>query len=419
MMKLRKLVVVVCACAAVVLAAADAGAQAAGRVAGKVVDVEGNPIEGVQVTITTADLVNYEDTATSNKKGRFMVAHSDSTLTYTYKLEKDGFEVLVEKVRATLGGATQQTFVMRPTGSGGGTANPAAMLRGLAADVFNSGVEAQNAGDLETAAERYAKAAELDPTLAAPYAGLAGVYYLQGRFSESAVAAEKALELDPSDARALQIRYDAYRKDGDPRAEEAAAALKTAGVDSEAAGRVYNEAIDVYRAGDRVKARALLEEAAAVDPTLVQPHVFLAAICNEDGDTECALREVEAALALEPDNTLAVRLAYDMAAARGDDEVEMELAATLVEVDSEYAAEELFKRGVEHYDAGLYDQAAGLMSLVLQVRPDDPKAIFILGMASFNKGNTEAARTNLERFVELAPDGPDAAIAKELLSYSQ
>jgi len=418
-MKLRKLIVVVCACAVLVLAAADAGAQAAGRVAGKVLDVEGNPIVGVAVTITTPELENYVDAATSNKKGRFIVGHSNATFTYTYKLEKEGYEVLVEKVKANVGGSTQRTFVMRPAGSGGGPVNPAAVLRGQAADVFNSGVEAQNAGDLETAAERYAKAAELDPTLAAPYAGLAGVFYLQGKFSESAAAAEKALELDASDARALQIRYDAYRKDGDPRAETAAAALKTAGVDSEAAGRVYNEAIDVYRAGDRAKARALLEEAVTVDPSLVQPHVFLGAICKEDGDIECARREVDAVLALEPDNALAVRLAYDMAVARGDDEVEMQYAAKLAEVDPDYAVEELFNRGVEHYDAGLYDDAAGLMNLVLQVRPDDPKAVFILGMASFNKGDTEAARTNLERFIELAPDDPDAAIAKELLSYSQ
>jgi len=417
-MQNQKFVVVVCMCVVALLAAADAGAQA-GRVAGKVVDVEGKPIEGVQVTITTAELENFHDTATSNKKGRFMVGHANATFTYTYKLEKEGYEVLVEKVKAHVGGSTQRTFVMRPAGSGTGAANPATMLRGQAANVFNSGVEAQNAGDLETAAERYAKAAELDPTLAAPFSGLAGVYYLQGKYAEAAAAAEKALELDASDSRAMQIRYDAYRKDGDPRAEEAAAVLKAAGVDSEAAGRVYNEAIDVYRAGDRAKARALLEEAVTVDPTLVQPHVFLGAICREDGDIECARREVDAVLALEPDNALAVRLAYDMAVARGDDEVEMQYAAKLVEVDPDYAAEELFKRGVEHYDASLYDEAAGLMNLVLQARPDDPKAIFILGMASFNKGDTEAARTNLERFIELAPDDPDAAIAKELLSYSQ
>ncbi len=418
-MKFREIVVVVCVCAAAVLAAADASAQAAGRVAGKVVDVEGNPIEGVQVTITTADLVNYEDTATSNKKGRFMVGHSNATFTYTYKLEKEGYEVLVEKVRANVGGSTQRTFVMRPAGSAqvrripppcSGDRRPMSSTR-----VSRRRTPATSRPPPSATPRRPSSI----PTLAAPFAGLAGVYYLQGKFAESAAAAEKALELDASDARALQIRYEAYRKDGDPRAEEAAAALKTAGVDSEAAGRVYNEAIDVYRAGDRAKARALLEEAVTVDPTLVPPHVFLGAICKEDGDIECARREVEAVLALEPDNALAVRLAYDMAVARGDDAVEMELAAKLAEVDPDYAVEELFKRGVEHYDAGLYDEAAGLMELVLKVRPDEPKAIFILGMAAFNKGDTGSARAYLERFILLAPDDPDAAIAKELLSYSQ
>lgn len=418
-MQNRKLIVVLCVCAVLTLVAADAGAQAAGRVAGKVVDVEGNPIAGVRVTITTDSLANYQDTATSNKKGRFMVGHADATFTYTYKLEKEGYEPLVAKLRATVGGATQRTFVMKPAGSGGGAQDQAAMLRGQAAVVFNSGVEAQNAGDLDTAAEKYAKAAELDPTLAAPYTGLAGVKYLQGDFAGAAEDAEKALTLDPADTRALQIRYDAYRKADDPRAEEAAAALKAAGGDSEAAGRVYNEAVDAYRTGDRAAAKKLLEEAVAVDPGLVQPHVFLAAICNEEGDVDCAEREVEAVLAVEPDNALAVRLAYDMAVARGDDEVEMEYAARLAEVDPEYALEELFKRGVEHYDASLYGEAAGLMEIVLQIKPDEPRAVFILGMAAFNTGDTEAATTHLERFIELAPDDPDAAIAKELLSYSQ
>jgi len=416
-MQVRKFAVVLCACAAVAMVAADAGAQSAGRVAGKVVDVEGNPIEGVQVTITTADLVNYKETATTSKKGRFMVGHTDTTFTYTYMFEKEGYEALVEKVKVNMGQTTQMTFVMRPAGSGGGAQNPAAMLRGQAAEVFNSGVEAQNAGDLATAAERYTKAAELDATLAAPHTGLAAVYYLQEQYAESAAEAERALALDPSDARALQIRYDAYRKGGDPRADAAAAALKTTGGDTEAAGRVYNEAIDAYRAGDRVKARSLLEEAVVVDPSLVQPHVFLAAMCSEDGDLDCAQRELDTVFVLEPDNALAARLAYEMAVKRGDAKDEVRLAAKLVEVDPEYAGEHLFARGVEHYDAGLYDEAADLMNLVLQVRPDEPKAVFILGMASFNKGDTEAARVNLERFIELAPDDPDVAIARELLNY--
>jgi tetratricopeptide (TPR) repeat protein len=418
-MQARKVAVVLCVFAAVTMVAADAGAQAAGRVAGKVVDVEGKPIEGVRVTITTADLDNYEETATSSKKGRFMVGHTDTTLTYTYKFEKEGYEALVEKVKVNAGQTTQMTFVMLPAGSVGGSQNPTATLRGQAADVFNSGVEAQNAGDLATAAERYARAAELDATLAAPHTGLAAVFYLQEQYLESAAEAEKALALDPADARALQIRYDAYRRAGDPRAAAAAAALKATGGDTEAAGRVYNEAIDVYQAGDRVKARSLLEEAVVVDPLLVQPHVFLAAVCGEDGDLDCAQRELDTVFVLEPDNALATRLAFEMAVTRGDVDEELRLAAKLVEVDPEYAVEHLFARGVEHYDASQYTEAIALMNLVLQVRPDEPKAVFILGMASFNMGDTAAARVNLERFIELAPDDPDAAIATEILSYAQ
>ena len=54
----------------------------------------------------------------------------------------------------------------------------------------------------------------------------------------------------------------------------------------------------------------------------------------------------------------------------------------------------------------------------LRARPDEARAHFVLGMASFNLGDAENARTHLTRFVELAPDDPDAAIAHELLQYS-
>lgn len=419
-MQCRSVVAVLFLVVAVALVPVLADAQAAGRVSVKLVDVDGKPIQGVKVTITTPSLENYLETTETNKKGRFVVAHADATYTYTYRMEKEGYETLVEKVRPAVGGVSQATFVMKPAGSGGsGGQGQGAQLSGTAAYVYNQGAEAQNAGDLETAAERYAKAAELDPTLAAPLVGLAAVYFLQERYGESAAAAEKALVLDPSDSRAMQIRYEAYRRAGDPRAKAAASALKASGGDSDAAGRIYNEAVDAFQAGDHATARKHLEDAVAVDPGMVQPHALLAAICGEQGDLECADREIEAVFALEPDNALAVRLAYEIAVVRGETGVELEMAEKLVVVDPAYAGEKLFNRGVAHYDANRFGEAVATMNLALQVRPDDPKVLFILGMASFNNGDHEAARVNLERFIEMAPDDPDAAIAKEILSYIQ
>jgi tetratricopeptide (TPR) repeat protein len=392
-------------------------AQAAGRLSARVIDHEGNPIPGVEVTVTTPDLEEYEERATTNKKGKFLMSHTDTTLSYTYRLEKEGFQAVVERVRVNTGAVTQVTFRMLPEGS----RSPDQPLppEGQAALAYNAGVEAQLAGDLETAVQRFRRSIELDPTAAIPHTGLAGVYFIQEKWMEAAAEAEKALELDPADQRALQIRYEAYMGAGETAlAAEAAEALSTTDASSEVAGRAYNDAVDAYQQGDRATARRMLEEAVMVNPGLVRPHVFLAAICREEGDLDRAEQEVMATLEIEPNNALALRLGYEIAALQGDLETEVAMAGRLADADPEYAGDHFLPRAVELYDANQFAGAAAIAAQVVKVRPEDAKAHFILGMASFNTGDSETAREHLERFIELAPDDPDAAIARELLSYS-
>jgi regulator of sirC expression with transglutaminase-like and TPR domain len=73
-------------------------------------------------------------------------------------------------------------------------------------------------------------------------------------------------------------------------------------------------------------------------------------------------------------------------------------------------------RSIDLYDADHVAETAVLASLVLQVRPDAARAHFILGMASYQRGILETAHDHLERFVELAPDDPDAAVARDILN---
>jgi tetratricopeptide (TPR) repeat protein len=155
-----------------------------------------------------------------------------------------------------------------------------------------------------------------------------------------------------------------------------------------------------------------------VSPDLVNARVFLAAMCREQGDLDCAMEEVAAVLEREPANPLALRLGFEISAVLGDWETEKAMADKLVEADPEYAGGEFLSRSIELYDGNQFAEAASLAELVLEIRPDDAKAHFICGMARFNSGDPENARDHLARFVELAPDDPDAAIAKELLSYS-
>jgi tetratricopeptide (TPR) repeat protein len=59
-------------------------------------------------------------------------------------------------------------------------------------------------------------------------------------------------------------------------------------------------------------------------------------------------------------------------------------------------------------EAGVYDRLSTLL-------PDEPVIFLQLGQASFSAGDTEAAITAWERFLELAPDDPSAPLVEQQL----
>ena len=63
--------------------------------------------------------------------------------------------------------------------------------------------------------------------------------------------------------------------------------------------------------------------------------------------------------------------------------------------------------------------AALELEYVLKADPELARAHYLLGMAYFNSGRVEEGRSHLERFIELAPEDPDAEIARGLLAYEE
>ena len=100
-----------------------------------------------------------------------------------------------------------------------------------------------------------------------------------------------------------------------------------------------------------------------------------------------AAAEAEEALAIDPTDVRAMQLRFDAYRLAGND------------VKAEEAAQALEK--------------------VLEVEPDHARAHYLLGVALFNTGQTGPASEHLRRFIELAPDDPDAVIAKDLLAYAE
>jgi tetratricopeptide (TPR) repeat protein len=407
---------------ALVATANDAAAQAAGRISGTVSDQAGNPIEGVQVTALSPSLDSFKIEKTTNKKGKFVIAFTDSGLRYVIEIKKDGYQTIMAPINPVAGQTQLVEYVLLPAeGDEQGAASRAAMTgASRAVLVYNEGVEAQRAGDLELAAKKYNEAAGMNPDLAAPHTSLAAIAHMQGDYPAAAAEAEKALVIDPTDARAMQIRFDAYRLAGDKeKAKEAEQAIRELGGLSETAARIFNEGAEAYNTGDMATAISKFQQAADLDPTLVQARLVLAKLYLSQGSLSEALARAEEVVALEPDNGDALRIAYDSALRLGDTEKAAKALDGLAVSDPEWAATGLFQIAVELYNSDRIEEAAQALERVLQVQPDHARAHYLLGVALFNSGQTEAAAGHLQRFIELAPDDPDAAIAKDLLTYAE
>ena len=399
----------------------DAAAQAGGRISGKVEDQAGNPIEGVQVTALSPSLDSFKIEKTTNKKGKFVLAFTDSTASYVIELKKEGYQTIVAPINPVPGQTRLVEYVLLPAQGDEQAAAEKAALSGAGRAIlaYNEGVEAQRAGDLELAAKKYSEAAEINPELAAAHTSLAAVAHMQGDYEGAAAEAEKALAIDPTDARAMQLRYDAYRLAGDDaKAKEAEQALRELGGLSETAARIFNEGADAYNAGDITTAISKFQQAADLDPSLVQARLVLAKLFFSEGNLSEALARAEEVVALEPDNGEALRIAYDSALRLGDTEKAARALDGLAVSDPEWAATGLYQLAVELYNNNQAEAAAQALERVIQVDPDHAKAHYLLGVAQFNTGQTETATEHLQRFLELAPDDPDAAIAKDLLAYA-
>jgi len=403
------------------------GAAELGRVVCKVMDLDDNPIKGATVTVTTDEKESFLLSRETNRKGRCTINLTDATYEYDFKVEAEGYQPITVKVKPQIGGISERVFKLAPVGTGaaGGMDLNQEDLDNMAIGskalrTYNEGVEAQNAGDLDTAMAKFSEASELDPEMEPAFTQVAAVAILQGDYEAAAVAAEKAVSLDSTSFRALHVRYEAYRKLGDEdKAEEAAKALRAAGDVHDAAARVYNDAVDAYNEGNVEQAKATFREALELDPELLAAYKTLAGLYIKERNGREAAAMARAVLEREPDNVNAMKILYDASSIAKDDAGVKEALAKLVVADPKWAASGLFEHARKLYDEGDTDGARAVVTELLKVQEDHAGAHYIMGLCLNIAGDVDGAKQHLQRFLELEPDHPEAPIAKEILSYYQ
>jgi Tfp pilus assembly protein PilF len=387
-----------------------------GRLVGKIVDKEGKPIQGVTVTATSPQVPKFKEVLTTDKKGLFVVDFSQIDVTYHYRFEKAGYQTLETNQDWSLEGTERHEWTLVPaTAPAAGDMAPVSTSE-PAALAFNGGVTALKAKDYPTAEAKFKEAVGQDPNLVRGWIALSAVQVQTGHNKEAAEAAEKAIALGSQDEAVLTSRWQAYRnlKD-DAKAAAALKDLEKVGRRAEEAKKFHNEAVALVKAGDNAGAFAKFQEALNIDPTLQASQLGLATAAFKLGRNAEAATAAETVLKVDPKNQAAIRLRYNACLGLGDKERLVEALMSLSAVEPAIAANGLLKLAFEAYDANDKVKTKERFLKVLVVDPNQPLAHYYLAMAYVNEGDTQEAKSHLERFLTLAPNSPEANTAREML----
>lgn len=366
---------------------------------------EGVPLAGVEVTLDDPEGVQAA-AATTDKRGRFSLEVPAGE--YVIAFAGEGYARFETRLPVAEGQGQVITIELLDAEAG---------RRSAAAQEFNAGLAALEAGDRAAARERLLAAAELDPTLPDPHRVLAGVYLDEGAWADAARSAETFLAARPGDRQAQLAAYEAYRKLDD--GAKVVAMRGALGADPELAGKLavqaFNEGALAEQRGDAETAAARFEEALGLDAGLAAAHFGLATVQHRAGRRDEALATLAGGLALEPDSVQGRRLGFVIHDAGDDRQAAAAALDAYAEVDPDGAAEILFKRAEADFKAGDAEAARRGFERLLEVAPEHAGAHHLLGLA-YLTSDAEAARRHLRRFLELAPADPEAEAVREILA---
>jgi tetratricopeptide (TPR) repeat protein len=390
-----------------------------GRLIGRVEDPDGNPIEGVNVRATSEEVPGFDVLEVTDRKGVFKLDFEQIDVVYTYVFSKPGYATLRIDQTWEKDGTAHDTFVLTPGEDATLDANAPVTESSEAAAAYNAGVAAFESQDYATAEAKFAETVKADAELRQGWMAL-GLAALQEKHYETAAeATEKAIELGSTDPAVLRARWEAYRQLGDEaKTAQAQAELERIGELAKEAKRIYNDGVHLLKEGDKEAAFATFKEALAADPNLKEAQIAVSTTGLEIGRNQEALDAAIEVLKDDPGNADALRLRYNAALALNDPDLVVDALVDLAPVEPEAVKQNLWLLAMAAYDANDMDAAERRFKKVLQVDPTKAQAHYLLGLICLGRPDAkEETRQHLERFLELAPDDPDAAAARDILDY--
>lgn len=176
----------------------------------------------------------------------------------------------------------------------------------------------------------------------------------------------------------------------------------------------YNEAVKYMESKEYDKAISLLKEAVALDGSLYQAYFEMGKIYYLKNMFEEALAPLNRTISLKEDFVPAHRLlaaTYDKLGKREEGERYSKIAKELAGP----SAIDKYNEAVKFLNDRDIENAIPLLQEAIRLDPKLAEAYYELGMCFLNKGNKGSAIENLEKYLELNPEGEKASNAQAIL----
>jgi tetratricopeptide (TPR) repeat protein len=194
---------------------------------------------------------------------------------------------------------------------------------------------------------------------------------------------------------------------GAPASSAAPAAAKP-----DPAVAAYNEGAELANAGKIPEAIAKLEEAVAAKPDLTAGYQALAKLYIRTKNYDKAIDRANKVLEIDTDNQEMFGVLADSYTAKGDKAKASEYRKKL---PADAAA--MFNDAAHLINSGKDAEAEPLLKGAIAANDKFAQAYYELGMLYVRSQKNADAKVNLQKYLELEPNGKDAPTAKEMLNY--
>jgi tetratricopeptide (TPR) repeat protein len=281
------------------LVAAPVAAQSSGMIRGKVVDAQGQPVEGATITIEFAESTRRME-AKTNRRGEYVQIGLGSG-TYRVTVQKDKFTPQMTEVRVSVGNATDANFTLQPSGPVPPDPAKIAAIR----KTFEEGAALAKSGNHDAAIAKFNETIASVPNCTDCYYNIGLSHVAKKEYDAAEAAFKKAVELNPEHAAAyngLATVYNATKR----QAEAEAASAKAVEIAGSSVGggnvdAIYNQGVIFWNAGKIAEAKKQFEEVVKLDPKHADAHYQIGMALLNEGKMAEAVAAFETSVSLAPD----------------------------------------------------------------------------------------------------------------------